>query len=102
MVYRVEIALTAADDADAMLEWLSSEHAGKAALPWLESLIGAISALSKFPNRCPLAPEKVNLQFEVRQLFYGDAPNIYRIIFAIWGDVVQVLHIRHGLRQPEK
>jgi hypothetical protein len=33
-------------------------------------------------------------------LLYGRHPHVYRILFAIDGDVVQVLHVRHGRRKP--
>jgi hypothetical protein len=33
-------------------------------------------------------------------LLYGRRPYTYRILFAIEGDVVQVLHIRHARRRP--
>jgi hypothetical protein len=36
----------------------------------------------------------------VRQLLYGRKPHVYRVLFTIEGDVVRVLHIRHGRRKP--
>jgi hypothetical protein len=36
----------------------------------------------------------------VRHLLYGRRPHVYRILFTIESDVVQVLHIRHGRRRP--
>lgn len=52
--------------------------------------------------RCPLAPESGLFPFEVRQLLYGHKPHVYRILFTVQGNVVYVLHIRHGRRQPLK
>lgn len=60
----------------------------------------AIASLATFPKRCPLAPETVSFPFEVRQLLYGRKPHVYRILFTIEGDTVNVLHIRHGRRRP--
>jgi hypothetical protein len=40
--------------------------------------------------------------FEVRQLLYGQAPHVYRILFMMTGDTVYVLHIRHARHQPLK
>jgi plasmid stabilization system protein ParE len=58
----------------------------------------AIASLATFPERCPLAPEAVGLHFEVRQFLYGRKPHVYRILFTIEGDTVNILHIRHGRR----
>jgi hypothetical protein len=33
-------------------------------------------------------------------LLYGDKPHVYRILFSIEGDIVFILHVRHGARMP--
>jgi plasmid stabilization system protein ParE len=62
---------------------------------WLEGVQRSCQTLSDLPRRCPLAPENDSLDYETRQLLYGS----YRIIFAIEGDAVVVLHVRHGSRR---
>ena len=57
---------------------------------------------AQFPERCSLAPESGRFPFEVRQLLYGNAPHIYRILFTIGRNTVYVLHIPHARRQPVK
>ncbi len=44
-----------------------------------------------------MVPDNANL----RQLFYGTKPYVYRIIYAVddSGGVVRLLHIRHQARQ---
>jgi plasmid stabilization system protein ParE len=100
MTYRVETAAATEQDADAILEWLLSEHAGDTGKRWLLALQDAIASLAEFPERCPLAPENTVFPFEVRHLLYGRKPHVYRILFTIEGQTVYVLHIRHGRRQP--
>jgi len=100
MAFRVETSAQAESDAGAILEWLLSQHAGEAGIRWFLVLDDAISSLATFPERCPLAPETVRFPFEVRQLLYGRKPHVYRILFTIQGDTVNVLHIRHGRRKP--
>ena len=102
MTFRIEVSAQAERDADAILEWLQSEYAGETGARWFRELGNAIESLSKFPERCPLAPENSLFPFEVRQLFYGNRPHVYRILFTIESDRVYVLHIRHGRRQPVK
>jgi plasmid stabilization system protein ParE len=100
MVFRVEITAEAEQDGAALLDWLLKQHAGETGIRWFLALEDAIATLSKFPERCQLAPENSRFPFEVRQLLYGRKPHTYRILFTIEGDTVYVLHIRHGRRQP--
>jgi len=100
MAFRVETSAQAESDANSILEWLLSEHAGETGIRWFLALDDAIATLASFPERCPLAPETGRFPFEVRQLLYGRKPHAYRILFTIEGEVVKILHIRHGRRKP--
>src|SRR5271170_2514565 len=100
MTYKVETTAAAERDADAILGWLLSEHAGETGMRWFAALQDAIASLAEFPARCPLAPENATFPFKVRHLLYGRKPHVYRILFTIEGGTVYVLNIRHGRRQP--
>lgn len=102
MTFRVETTAAAEQDADAILDWLLSQHAGDTGMRWFLALQDAIASLAEFPGRCPLASENEAFPFEVRHLLYGRPPNVYRILFTIKDKTVYVLHIRHGRRQPLK
>jgi plasmid stabilization system protein ParE len=99
MAFRVEISAQAERDAEAILEWLLSQHSGQTGIDWFLALDDAFGSLAEFPERCPIAPESVRFPFEVRQLLYGRKPHLYRILFTIQADTVHVLHIRHGRRK---
>jgi plasmid stabilization system protein ParE len=99
MAFRVETSAQAESDANSILEWLLSEHAGETGIRWFLALDDAIASLARFPERCPLAPEAGRFPFEVRQLLYGRKPHMYRILFTIDGETVKILHIRHGRRE---
>jgi plasmid stabilization system protein ParE len=100
MAFRVEISLQAEHDAEGILDWLLLQKSGEAGIHWFLALDDAFASLAQFPERCPIAPENPRFPFEVRQLFYGRKPHVYRILFTVNGDMVQVLHIRHGRRKP--
>ena len=100
MIFRVETTAEAEQDADEILDWLLKQHAGETGLRWFLALEDKIATLSKFPERCQLAPENACFPFEVRQLLYGRKPHTYRILFTIEDETVYVLHIRHGRRRP--
>jgi len=99
MAFRVETSAQAESDANSILEWLLSEHAGETGIRWFLALDDAIASLARFPERCPLAPEAGRFPFEVRQLLYGLKPHMYRILFTIDGETVKILHIRHVRRE---
>ena len=100
MDFRVELSQQAQRDIAAIYDWLQSQQAGDAGARWFLALRAAVASLTNLPPRCPLAPESRDSPVEVRHLLYGRRPHVYRILFAIEGDVVQVLHIRHGRRRP--
>jgi plasmid stabilization system protein ParE len=72
----------------------------KTGIRWFLAMEDAIASLSAFPKRCLLAPENTQFPFEVRQLLYGNKPHVYRILFTIADDTVNILHIRHARRKP--
>lgn len=104
MAFSVEPTAQAQRDLDGILQWLLEQGAGEAGLRWFFRLEEAMASLSEFPHRCPLAPESSEFPFEVRQLLHGRKPHQYRVLYTIDGDMVVILHIRHGrrgrLREP--
>ncbi len=100
MAFQVKTTAKARRDLDGILNRLLSQEAGEAGLRWFQGLRQAVATLADFPQRCALAPENAVFPFEVRHLFYGRKPHVYRIIFTVEGNTVAVLHIRHGRRQP--
>src|SRR5277367_3007537 len=102
MTFRVETTAAAERDADAILDWLLSQHAGDTGIRWFLALQDAIASLAEFPERCRLAPESAAFPFQVRHLLYVHPPHVYRILYTIQDDTVFVLHTRHGRREPVK
>ena len=96
MAYLVRIAARAERD----LSYLHDEINGPdsaAARRWYEGLRRAILSLAVHPKRCRTTPENRKL----RDLLYGDKPNVYRVIYRVneRQKQVDVLHIRHGARR---
>ena len=102
MTFRVEMSAEAEHDAEEILAWLWSQGAGETGIRWFLAMEDAIASLSQFPKSCPLAPENEHFPFELRQFLYGQKPHVYRILFTIDGDIVDILHIRHGRRKSVK
>jgi plasmid stabilization system protein ParE len=67
-------------------------------------LLAAIRSLANRPDRCPLADEATDLGLELRELLYGRRRTIYRVLFTIDGQTVNVLRVRHAAQdrlQPD-
>jgi plasmid stabilization system protein ParE len=97
MEYRVEIQPQAQADLDAIFEWVAARAPYRGPL-WFERLESAIWSLQTYPERYP-ADAKLRYQgVTVRKLAFGRRPNEIRIYYAITGDAVHVIHVRHGRR----
>ena len=68
-------------------------------LEWFDGLIDAIESLAEFPQRCAFAPDPVFRQRRIRQLLYGEGRGVYRILYQVKAESVEILTIRHARRQ---
>lgn len=64
---------------------------------WYSKLLKEIQSLSHFPRRFGLAPE--DFKEEVRQMLHGNRGHVYRVLYTIRDEVVNILHVRHGARR---
>ena len=99
MRYLVRLTPAAVSEAEQLYEWLL-DNAPERGPRWYNGLIDKIHSLARYPRRCPRAPESESFQEEIRQLIYGKRSGVYRILFRVADDTVEVLHIRHGFRAP--
>lgn len=67
------------------------------AMRWRARLLVKAESLSRWPERCALAPENDAFPEEIRHLVFGS----YRLLFSILETKreVHVVHIRHGKRR---
>jgi toxin ParE1/3/4 len=99
MAYLVNLTDRAERDFASLYREIDAEGSD-AALKWYRGLKEAILSLEELPLRCRLTPEKAQL----RHLLYGNEPHVYRVIFRVVEKQkrVDVLHIRHGVRDRLK
>jgi plasmid stabilization system protein ParE len=86
-------------DSEAIVRRIARDNPDAAA-KWFRNLVKKIDSLESMPERHPIAPESDDFPEEIREAFLGKRQNKYRILFAIRGDTVHVLHVRHGAREP--
>lgn len=100
MTYRIILQPTAERDIGLAARWIEEDSKSAAkALRWARSLRAKIATLKTNPRRCPVDPDSAVYGEEVRILLHGKRQGRYRILFAVRGDTVQVLTVRHSARE---
>src|SRR5713101_2330994 len=98
MKYKVVVSEPAKAEADEAYAWIY-HYSPARAQKWFNGLVKAIGSLDEQPDRYPYAPEAELFHKEIRQKLYGKRRGVYRVLFEIRQDVVEVLHIRHAARR---
>lgn len=98
MTYHVIVTRTADAEAMEAFRWYA-ERSPEVARRWYQSLERAMKTLETHPARHPVSEDDSEaLGREVRIKLYGRRRGIFRILFAIEGETVWVLRIRHSAR----
>ena len=98
--YRVVFSPSSQEDLKLTLEWLKQKVPMEKVKEWYHSFKEQIESLRHLPKRCPLAPENgLWGKEEIRQLLFVKYPSVYRVLFTVNEDTVQILNIRHGKRR---
>lgn len=99
-MYEVHITEPAEHDIEGAYIWWRDNRSAEQAERWLESVYQAIATLEQMPHRCPVAEERNLGAGDFRQLLFGVGRRYtHRIVFAIEGQKVVVLRIRHIAQQ---
>ncbi|MFM2313600.1 MAG: hypothetical protein RLZZ04_2876 [Cyanobacteriota bacterium] len=99
MTFQVEITPIAEAQIEQAYCWYR-ERNPEFADRWFRGLMNTIATLQEKPQRCALAVEHEIFPEEVRQLLYGKAKNVYRVLFTIRDDTVYALYVRHNAQAP--
>jgi len=99
MAFRIELSPRALQDLDDAYSFIAKDSPS-AEKRWLNGIINAIYSLEVMPERCPVFDVPGPIQTLARSLLFGRQQSIYRILFSITGDTVQVHLVRHGAREP--
>lgn len=90
--YHIDVKPTAEKDLARRYAQIEKESPQNAVSSWYLWIIEAIEKLDELAERCPIAPEDLDIQKGIRHLVIGD----YRVLYVIDGETVNVLHVRHG------
>jgi plasmid stabilization system protein ParE len=95
VAFQVIFRRRAEADIAAAVTWRARTNAAAAAR-WREGLFRIVEKLEADPARYPTADESIDLGVELRGLLYGRRPNVFRVLFTIEGQTVNVLRVRHA------
>jgi len=99
MTYVVVITEQAAREMADTAEWWGRERSVEQAERWYAGIREAIATLAEQPDRCPVAAERVEFRYELRELHFGvGAHPTHRAVFTIVKETVVILTVRHGAR----
>ena len=100
MTYRVIIQPRAVREIWAAAQWIEDQSKSSAKAPrWVHGIRASIDTLKGNPKCCPVDPDSKAFGAEVRVLLYGKRHGKHRVLFAMRGDTVHVLTVRHSARQ---
>jgi plasmid stabilization system protein ParE len=94
MATKVRISRQASEHITSIADYIARD-APEASRRWRKALLADIDSLHRFPLRHGLAPEAEAAGVPVRQMMHG----LYRVLYTVDGDVVNVHIVRHGARQ---
>jgi len=101
MPFRVVFHPQAQADIKAAATWLARTNPA-AAVRWRRGVLSIIEKLETNPALYPAADEATDLGLELRELLYGRRRTIYRVLFTIDGQTVNVLRVRHAAQDRLK
>ena len=100
MSFRVIIQPPAEQDIGNAAHWLLQQSRSPAiAMRWARGIRAKIDTLKVNPFRCPIDPDSDAYGAEVRVLLFGRRRGKYRVLFAVQGDTVRVLTVRHTAKR---
>jgi plasmid stabilization system protein ParE len=95
MPFRVVFRPQAQADIRAVATWLA-RGSPTSASRWRRGVLTIIEKLGTTPALYSLADEAADLGLDLRELLYGRRRNVYRVLFTIDGETVNVLRVRHA------
>jgi toxin ParE1/3/4 len=96
MARTVELRSRASSAIREITRFISERVSPKSAARWHARIEAAIARLATEADRWPQAEDAADLDIDLREMLYGRRPQVYRVLFTIDGDVVNVHRVRHA------
>jgi len=92
----LEVRPKARDDIRRIHSFITRKISHHSAAKWYTGLILRFRKLARSAETWPEADEAGTVECDLRMVLFGKRPHVYRILFTIDGDTVNVLRIRHA------
>lgn len=100
MEFLVEISPSAEADIEEAYLWWAKNRSPEQAGRWYREILIAVGQLATMPERCAPCEEVDPGEIELRQLLFGlGGSTTHRIVFAVSGQTVSILRVRHIARE---
>src|SRR5262245_48981170 len=96
MARTVLIRPGAAADLSRIAGYISQRVSQTSANRWLAAIQATIARLATDADQFPQADEAAALGIDLRELHHGRQRHVYRILFTVDADTVNVLRVRHA------
>jgi len=96
MKRKIDVASKPRADVRRNANWLPRTFSVRTADRWNLGIIADISTLALHPEQHPLAEEAIALGVMLRCKLHGRRPQVFRILFTVTDDSVQVIRVRHA------
>jgi plasmid stabilization system protein ParE len=96
MKYTLRVSPATVADIRANAVFLRSNFGLARAERWRNAIARRIESLTLDPFRCPQAEEAATLGVDLRQLLHGRDRHVFRILFTVVGNRVEVHRVRHA------
>ena len=97
MAFTVVFRPQARSDVQNIVDWMVSNGMRAAAARWRTGLLTTVASnLETDPHRYSLADEATILGINLRYLLYGRRRQVYRVLFVIEGQTVNILRVRNA------
>jgi len=81
---------------DSHFAFITETVSRASAIRWRNQLLDRLSTLADHPEQHPVTGDAEELGSEVREVLAGRRKHVYRVLFTIDGDVVNIHRIRHA------
>jgi len=98
MTFALELTRLANADIDVLFTYVKQRSGRTSAERWREALFQRLNSLQLQPEIWPLAEEPALADANVREFLFRRWRYVYRILFRVRGDAVQILRVRSAFQ----
>jgi plasmid stabilization system protein ParE len=96
VAFQVQLLRRAYADIDELFAFICQTVSAASATKWRDQLMARVNSLEENPVRYALADDADDYGIELREMLFGRQRHVYRILFTIDGQTVNIHRVRHA------